>query len=236
MNDRIPGDTSILGRRSELWIDGETSEEELALQIFVTFSGWGLGEATESDFKTLTHYVRKIVPSAGEPLARGVASGVLTNWLDPESARHFNAYIKRTAWGLRVQDRAYTSPQQENLDSEQYGLTHGKRSLRPRNRPSDFVSVRDLAARSSTSVRRIYELINDGKLPAKRRGYSLAVERSAAEELICKGQIQQLRTHLESLGRSKEALRKRIYRLRRNGRSETQIIGCLRKLLLPPTD
>ena len=226
-----------------LLVKENTPAEEIALQLVVVLSRWGLFEPNECDLKRFVAYASglfknrdRFVIAAGE-----AASLVFTNWVLSQDWQDFRRYCKQTTWALyrkgahaSRKSPSYASPTGDIIDwadSERERNRRGK--LRQRGRSTHFC-VAELAQAAHVDFRRIYEAISAKVLPATKIGQSLRIENQAAERFILeaeeKRQILALREQLLNSGMSREALRKQIYRLRKTGASSTKVIERLQKM------
>ena len=121
---------------------------------------------------------------------------------------------------------------EERTELQRQRTTNGKRLLRPQ---PEHLSVFQLAELSGISYQRIYEKIKAKELLAVKIGSSLRIEKTAAHEFLLqsnrKEEIQRLRGHLLELGKTKAAVRKRIYRLRKAGVIDSKIAETLKEII-----
>lgn len=231
---------SFLARYRELYVGKDVRLQEIALQLLIIFSQWGLVEITEDDRKEVINYLcsfwRK--PKRFSAAAEEAVSYVLTNWVIPQDALDFRRYAKQTVWafyakGARASEmdtRRQSHHVPRAFASDVQGTARSSRSYREYAR-MDF-SVTDLAQRAGVHPRRIYEAIQLKKLPAVKVRSSLVIERDNAQRFIYesnrKRQLVELRRGLEETGCTREAVRKKIYRLRKAGVPEGQLLQLLK--------
>jgi hypothetical protein len=127
------------------------------------------------------------------------------------------------------------SEEEKEEEEESAAEKRAERHRRGKGRkppPPDYISIPDLAFISREDPRRIYEAIKAKKLKATKHGMRLRVEKSSADQFtqkaLQKHQIHDLVCRLEDAGKKKEAIRKRVYRLRRAGLSDAEVIERLR--------
>jgi L-serine deaminase len=93
-----------------------------------------------------------------------------------------------------------------------------------------------LALRAGLSCRRVYELVKAGKIPSEKKGATRAVDAETAQKLVKeKNERRRIRDLIQEViqrGVKKDAVRKRVYRLRRAGRTDAEIAQELLKLLM----
>jgi hypothetical protein len=237
----------ILAQNQFALVDRYTSKEELTVQLVVVLSRWGLLQFKAEDMKSLLNYLRHLwrYPQTFVSAAEEALSLVIMNFAMPNNPRSFEAYARKIVWaeyakGAWGQSKERSSSVRKNnlsafdlAEMEAERLKAGKRRQRMHAR---YLCVPELARASGVDPRRVYEAIKGGNLRAVKIGQSLCVDSETAGQFVIqadqKRKISMLKRKLSDLGKSKAAVRKWTYRLRKTGASETKIIECLRCLIL----
>jgi hypothetical protein len=232
-----------LAQYQGLLVNKETSKEELTLQLIIILSRWGLLEVNEDDRKIFLSYLCSMwrkpdiyVAAAEEALAR-----LFTNWVLPQDWKDFRRYAKQTVWahyakGARGPTRGGVSPAWARCSTNDWAESVNERKRRGKGGSvisSGHLSVPQLAWAAQMDPRRIYEAIKAGDLPAARQGPSLRIDRESATRYLLEAkqrrEIAELREQIYNMGVGKDAVRKKIYRLRRDGASDMEIIDYLKE-------
>ncbi|MGH9404976.1 MAG: helix-turn-helix domain-containing protein [Terriglobia bacterium] len=218
---------NTMARYAGLVINSGETAEELVLQIAVVLSQWGLVALDMDDLSALKGYLGRLCKGTRFKEAEaidGAASYIQSNFSLPEEGIHFRAYCHQTVWGVyaqRLRDAARGRP----FDDERLSARQGGN----RSYCSGDIGVHELAAHAGISARTIYRRIAAGNLPAAKKGMSLQIERAAADEFVKNHVIPNLVKKCEDAGLSKEAVRKCVYRWRKAGASEAEIVRSLQK-------
>ena len=215
-------------------IDEKTTPEELTLQLVCIFYHWKKLEMTTEDLDVFARFLSRVA-RAQKGFAREAVNYVLMNWVLPEKSTDFRAYGAGVVWGcFRQAHRLLGS----DLDSEERKLAARERSgtvQRDGRKDCGDRKVLELAVLSRTDPRRIYEQINAGELKTTKPGRCLKVETDSARKFIRKAQEkwrrQEVMRELEGVGKKRDSIRKRVYRLRKAGLPEGEIIQRLEKEL-----
>jgi hypothetical protein len=212
-------------------VDRRTSKEELTLQLLIVLSQWDLPgfnqDLNQEDVRTLINYLCGLFrhPRTFVEAAKKALSQLATNWVWPSNWRSFRAYASAIVWVH------YAKEKFSAIDLAEAEIEQAKRGKRRRRTHATHFSVPELARAAGVDLRRIYEAIKAGKLPAKKIGQSLRIDNETANQFIVEAgqqrKIDGLRKRLRELGQNKEAVRKRLYRLRRAGARGNKIIECL---------
>jgi hypothetical protein len=207
---------------SWLRVDRQTTPEEFMLQLVIVFSRWGFGQITEQDKTVFLRYLRETQrePDRFADAAEEALSWLFTNWLLPQDPRDFRRYAKQTVWALHRKGRHYGSQVLTLSRSPSHSC---RAQLGPRRHgDSNYVPISRLACISKRDPRRIYEAVLAHELHAVKLGSSLWIEESSAQrfvnESLQRHAIQELRAELVKMGKSRAAIRKRVYRLKKKGR------------------
>jgi len=230
----------FFARHQNLYFDKNGPMEELGLQIFLTFAHWGFAkEPTNADLRAIVTYICAVCDREEErfrPAAEQAASYLFTNWVMPQRASDFRAYVRRVAFdhNSREVKKRKQSPEQGELENER--SSRGKeRTGRQIVGATEALSVRALASRAGVHHQRIDEAIKAGKLRAKwQRGRRL-IERLDAERFLKDTEVTRAvratRKTLIKAGKAKEAetFRKRIYRLKKSRASDESILEAVRE-------
>ncbi|MGC2110248.1 MAG: hypothetical protein WA655_12075 [Candidatus Korobacteraceae bacterium] len=235
---RLPeGPLPFFARHQRLYFDKDGRGDELTLQLILVLSRWGLAEITSADLDSLTGYVCQVCHKRRETFrvaAQETVNYLLTNWVMPEHPWSFRAYIKRVAYGQYSAELKRTA----TVDEGERGDPHRSKGLRRLTSQAahgnEGVSVRDLANRAGLHHQRVHEVIRAGKLRAAWKHGRRSVDASDAERFLRDTEVKRasraLRKVLMQAGKEREAeaLRKKVYRLKRRGASDEQILEVIR--------
>jgi Helix-turn-helix domain len=229
-----------LAQRLILVISTSTSVAELTLQLIVTLSQWGLIEITEDDSRAFVKYLCGMwrQPQRYRLAAEEAISFIFSNWIFPQDWQDFRRYARQAVWGCYAQgtrssqDGSSTGPfrsPEDWAEERVERVKHGKRTQVIRS--DDHMSVSRLVEESGICRQRIYEMIKAGNLIATKIGQSLRIERDSADNFIdrCKQkhELVKLRKLLCVKGVNKDTLRKQVYRLRKVGTSDRNVIAYI---------
>lgn len=220
-----------------LIVDRRTSEKELTLELIIVLSRWGLVVFNEDDLKVFLNYLCCLFPkpNAYRSAAEDAVGLLFTNWVLPNNSRNFNAYAQKIVWSEYARGARRGSKERSSsarigrsaIDLAELKVERIKRGERRQRTHASHLCVPELAQASGVDPRRIYEAIKARNLPADKIGQSLRVDNETANNFIFrahqKRKLAALRKKLCDLGQGEEAVRKWIYRLRKNGASETKI-------------
>ena len=235
-------DAPFLARHRELYVGGGEEPIELTLQLFLIFCQWRWGEPAEDDRRALVEYLCRLgwrKPGEFTAAAEEVVGRLLTNWVMPQQALDFRRYARQTMWALyaqgarapAIEERRQSRRRQRTEDWAEVQAEKAKRGKKRRSTGVSFSSVGELSARSMVNRRRIYEAIKDKKLAATKVGRRLQFKEDDAQEFcrnaLVKRGIRALGHQLQELGLGRDAMRQRIYRLRRDGVSNQEILRRL---------
>lgn len=232
-----------------LIVDRGTPPEDLTLQLVVTLSQWGLISITEEDRREFVRYLSQIFrrPQRFVPAAEEALSYIFSNWVFPEHWQGFRSYARPAVWACFVQGGRVMTNSTEVLSqggfrpSEDWAEEQEERSKRGKHSrgPSrEHISVFELERATGISRQRLYEAIKSKKLVAVKIGTSLRIETTVAKEFLLRSkqrrEIQTFRSRLLDLGITSDAVRKRIYRLRKAGVTDSRIAELLEKMISQP--
>lgn len=178
-------------------------------------------------------------PESFRPAAEEAVSFIFSNWVFPQHWKDFRRYARQTVWGCYAQgarNSPDSSPRGTFLPREDWAEQQEERSRRGKRVQlvrGNYVSVFKLARESGIPRQRIYEAIKARKLLATKIGQSLRIERGTADKFIHNAKQKQELVDLRKLlclkGVSKGTLRKRIYRFKKDGVSERNIIEYVKQ-------
>jgi len=229
-------------RRWSIHVSPKTSLRLLSLQLAVIFTHWKILDLTTGDLDEFRHFCISLFrkPEMFEQAAKEVLFYIFSNWVMPQDPEDFTRYVKQSVWALynkgagSIGNTIEGSRGRNNRERNNEGRRSYAQKTRTR-KPPGYVSVYELVALSQTGPQRIYEAINAGTLKAQKFGKSLFVTTTSAAAFVLKAQqkreIRERRSKLETLGMSKDANRKRLFRLRENGFKDDEILQQLQRLI-----
>ena len=226
----------FLSRFCKLYVDDPQRVEELALQVFIVLSRWGLVEkVAQADTDAVAAYIRRVVPnSCSTDSVKRAVSHLFTNWVMPQSASDLRSYVRSTVFGLNKDEMKRTpTPDQIENEGERRAKGLSKGSNR-QNRRYEWVSVCELARRTGLHRQRINEAIQSHRLQARRSQGKFWISEEQAQafhkSIMFKLAARTTCHELRKMGHPNEAaaLRKKIYRHRKQGASDAQILEIIK--------
>jgi hypothetical protein len=231
----------FLARNRELYIEEKTPEDDVTIQLLTINHQWGLAEFTEIDQQRLIRYLCSLWDKPGifVVAAETAIPTILANWVIPQHANDFRRYAKQTVWAYYAKDervpliRRPLEEPSENLPSEEWADIKSEaekagQPIKSRVPAQDFTVVA-LAQMAAMDPRRVYEAIRVGKLHAKKVGARLRVSKQDAREFclrsLGKRTVRESARELVQAGKGQEATRKLVYRLRKSGLTNGEIVS-----------
>jgi len=241
-----------LARHVELYVKRPINQAELTIQLFLVFVQWGwVDDLSNDDLRYVVHFISSLFRNAGK-MKQAIEESVsflFTNFVMPQNAGDFRLYIRRVVHDIhRRQWRGLKAiPIAAGMDVEKVPSRPVEENALPTD-PAvvtsllDYVSPTQLATECGMHHQRIYEAINGKQLHAQRWHGHYRIPRSEADRFRRIHQLSPADRQLSQLiretvrwlrasGNAKkaEALRKRIYRLKRSGASKSDLLKSLLK-------
>jgi hypothetical protein len=92
----------VLAGHQFILVSGKTTREEIALELVVILSRWGLLEPNEADIKAFRDWLCRLwrQPKTFVKAADQALSLLFTNWVLPQHWKDFRRYAQQTMWAL----------------------------------------------------------------------------------------------------------------------------------------
>ncbi len=241
----------FLARRIELYVDSPVKLDELAIQLFLVFYKWGWAEnVSDEDRRYIIQYMCSLFELRNKmrAAAEQAVSYLFTNFAMPQNSGDFRLYIRRVVHDIHRKDEEHVydgsgmeRKGRDDLGSKSHEAPIDEFHVGPSARKSrkadvgikEFVSPHEVALDCGMHYQRVYDAIRCRKLKAERWHGKLRIHRSEADRykatITPKQLLQRMVSKLRESGNKKaaEALRKRIYRLRKPGASDGDILRTL---------
>jgi hypothetical protein len=220
-----------------VFIDKRSTLEEVAVQFAIILSQWNVIPFQEEDRRAIASYLSNLFrnPETFVAAANEAVSFLFSNWIFPQRWLAFRTYARRTVWGIYAQAGRFFAETNSRGEDWAENESVRKKSGKLRRASRRQISVSELAMISGISRRTLYDSIKRRKLRASKEGMSLRVSREAAGILCTEAEqrrkIRSLKKYLVEAGIGEAGLRKKIYRLRKEGTSSEEIVKHLVKLI-----
>jgi len=227
-------------------VDSPVNLQELTIQLLLISCQWGWAQDVNvDDYPYIVEYVCGLFKRREQmrlAVERSV-SYLFTNFVMPQNAGDFRLYIRRVVHDQPRRERADSgdiSPRKRGESGPQKPCTDPA-MMRRRSRAfwvsearsPELLSPRSLASECEMHYQRIYEAIGRGEIEKIKWRGTLWINRSEADRykttITPRQQVRRMVSKLRESGNKKaaEALRKRIYRLRKSGASDGDILRTL---------